>query len=134
MWKNGSTATNVVVLVASSTAPSVCAMFATRLRWVSITPFDRPVVPDEYGSTTTSSRSTGTCSASGATHQVGERAGALGLADDEHLLDGRALGGRSGDLEERRDRDEQPGVRVDELVVDLALDVRRVDRGDHPAG
>ena len=41
-------------------------MFETRLRWVSITPFARPVVPDEYGRTTTSSRSTGTCSASGA--------------------------------------------------------------------
>ena len=27
--------------------PSVCTMFATRLRWVSMTPFDRPVVPDE---------------------------------------------------------------------------------------
>ena len=41
-------------------------MFATRLRCVSMTPFARPVVPEEYGSTTTSSRSTGTCSASGA--------------------------------------------------------------------
>ena len=68
------------------------------------------------------------------THQVGERAGPLGFADDEDLLDGGALGGRSGDVEERRDRDEQPGVRVDELVVDLALDVRRVDRRDDPAG
>ena len=38
-------------------------MFETKLRWVSMTPFARPVVPDEYGSTTTSSRSTGTCSA-----------------------------------------------------------------------
>ena len=46
MWKNGSTA------MITSSAPSwvgatVWAMLATRLWWVSMTPFDRPVVPDE---------------------------------------------------------------------------------------
>ncbi len=43
----------------------VCTTLATRLWWVSITPFERPVVPDEYGSATRSSAETGTCSASG---------------------------------------------------------------------
>ena len=47
-------------------AASTWAMLATRLWWVSITPLDRPVVPDEYGSTTTSSSgSTATGAASG---------------------------------------------------------------------
>ena len=40
-------------------------MFAVRLPCVSMTPLLRPVVPDEYGSTTTSSLVTGTCSVSG---------------------------------------------------------------------
>ena len=50
MWKNGSTAT-------STSSPEIrcteriCSMFATRLRCVSITPFDKPVVPLENGST-----------------------------------------------------------------------------------
>ncbi len=43
----------------------IWAMLATRLRCVSITPFDRPVVPDEYGRATTASPETATCSASG---------------------------------------------------------------------
>lgn len=33
---------------------SICTRLATTLRCVSITPFGRPVVPDEYGITTTS--------------------------------------------------------------------------------
>ena len=37
-------------------------MFATRLRWVSITPFISPVVPLEYGRTARSSGSTSTSS------------------------------------------------------------------------
>ena len=53
MWKNGSTPTSV------SSGPTgiefqACSMFATRLRWVSITPFISPVVPLEYGSTASS--------------------------------------------------------------------------------
>src|SRR5919199_314092 len=65
MWKNGSTA---MIFSSSrrSAGSSTCATFATRLRCVSMTPFDVPVVPDEYGSATTSSGSTGTCSARGA--------------------------------------------------------------------
>ena len=50
MWKNGSTP------ISTSSAPirwidRICSMFATRLRCVSITPFDIPVVPLENGST-----------------------------------------------------------------------------------
>jgi hypothetical protein len=46
MWKNGSTARMRVV---SSMEPMGvnCSRFATRLRWVRITPLARPVVPDE---------------------------------------------------------------------------------------
>ena len=66
--------------------------------------------------------------------QVGERAGAFGLADHEDLLDVRALGGGAGHVEERRHGHQQPGVGVEELVVDLALGVGGVDRGHHAAG
>ncbi len=33
---------------------TVCRMFAVRFWWLSMTPFGRPVVPLEYGSTATS--------------------------------------------------------------------------------
>ena len=107
-------------------------MFATRLRCVSMTPFDRPVVPDEYGSTTTSSRSTGTCSASGVADSAANDVVAVGVADDEHLLDRRVRDRGRGRLEEHRDRHEARRARVDELVVHLVRRVRRVDRGDTP--
>ncbi len=92
------------------------------------------MVPEEYGSTTMSSAWTGTCSVSGGPIRSVSGVAPVGLADHEDLLDGGPLGGGSGHVEERRHGDEQPGVRVDELVVDLALDVRRVDRRDDPAG
>src|SRR5215207_2653223 len=53
MWKNGKTPT-------STSSPEIrcteriCSMLATRLRCVSITPFDSPVVPLENGSAATS--------------------------------------------------------------------------------
>ena len=47
-----------------------------------------------------------------------------------HRLDGGALGGLEGGLEEQRHGDEQPRAGVEELVVDLALGVRGVDRRD----
>ena len=50
MWKNGSTPISVSSLSIRCSA-RVCSMLATRLRCVSITPFDRPVVPEENGST-----------------------------------------------------------------------------------
>ena len=60
MWKNGSTAiarsaanSSSVLSVASGCVH--CAMFATRFRCVSITPFWIPVVPLEYGSAIRSS-------------------------------------------------------------------------------
>jgi hypothetical protein len=46
MWKNGSTAT-IVSSSRISAAPSVWATLAMRLRWVSITPLEIPVVPEE---------------------------------------------------------------------------------------
>ena len=105
-------------------------MLATRLRWVSITPLDRPVVPDEYGSTTTSSRSTG--------HLLGERlaeqrreradAGALGASPRTKIsltaVPSIAVVRR---LEEHRDGDEPGRAGVVELVVHLAVGVGRVD-------
>src|SRR6185437_6609199 len=63
-WKNGRTAMTRSS-GAAGIAPSVWATLATRFRWVSMTPFASPVVPDEYGSATTSSGSTGTCPAGG---------------------------------------------------------------------
>ena len=61
MWKKGISPTSV-----SSSSSGIefhaCSMFATRLRWVSITPFIRPVVPLEYGRTARSSGSTSTSS------------------------------------------------------------------------
>ena len=112
----------------------VWTMLATRLRWVSITPFDSPVVPDEYGSTTTSSRSTGTCSASGSPKSDDSEATPVGLADHEQLLHRRVLHRLGGDLEEHRDGDQPRGPGVDELMVHLARGVGRVDRRDHAAG
>jgi hypothetical protein len=50
MWKNGSTPTSTSSAPIRCTA-RICSMFATRLRWVSITPFETPVVPLENGST-----------------------------------------------------------------------------------
>jgi hypothetical protein len=53
MWKNGRTA-----MIRSSSCRSisarVCATLATRLRWLSMTPLGRPVVPLEYGRVTRS--------------------------------------------------------------------------------
>ena len=46
MWKNGSTATKAASSF-NGMAASDCSMFATRLRCVSITPLDSPVVPEE---------------------------------------------------------------------------------------
>ena len=109
-------------------------MFETRLRCVSMTPFARPVVPEEYGSTTTSSRSTGTCSASGVAGKRGDRRVAVGLTDDVHLFDRRVRDRRRRRLEEHRDRHEACRARVDELVMDFARCVRRVHRGEHTAG
>jgi hypothetical protein len=53
MWKNGSRPTS------TSSAPirwiaRTCSMFATRLRCVSITPLETPVVPLENGRTASS--------------------------------------------------------------------------------
>jgi hypothetical protein len=46
MWKNGSTANARVPGSTSVTARSCCRL-ATRLRWVRITPFGLPLVPEE---------------------------------------------------------------------------------------
>ena len=62
----------------------------------------------------------------GIAHQLGERRRALGLADDEDLLDARRLGRLRRDVQELRDRQEvlRPGVL--ELVLELAGGVERV--------
>jgi hypothetical protein len=57
MWKNGSTAMRLSRSVMARhrlSVPFSCTMLATRLRCVSITPFDTPVVPLEYGRATRS--------------------------------------------------------------------------------
>ncbi len=56
MWKKGSTPITMLSSV-QKFASRTWHRFATRLRWVSITPLGRPVVPEEYGSTATSSGS-----------------------------------------------------------------------------
>ncbi len=61
MWKKGSSATSASS-GPSAAIPWFCSMFATRLRWVSITPFIAPVVPLEYGSAARSSGETSTAS------------------------------------------------------------------------
>ena len=48
------------------TAQDVLLVGGGRFLWVSMTPLDSPVVPEEYGRATTSSGPTGTCAASGA--------------------------------------------------------------------
>src|SRR6478735_2885208 len=52
MWKNGSTASTRSSAVRSMFGTHCCT-FATRLRWLSMTPLGMPVVPEEYGSTAT---------------------------------------------------------------------------------
>ena len=49
MWNIG-IATSATSSGRKSLTAADCARLATRLRWVSITPLGRPVVPDEYGS------------------------------------------------------------------------------------
>ena len=71
MWKNGRTAISVSSSVMGRhrlSIPSIWAMLATRLRCVSMTPFEPPVVPLEYGSATRSLAESisGTSSSSGA--------------------------------------------------------------------
>ena len=64
MWKNGSTA-RMRVWPPIRMIGSDCTMLATRLRCVSITPLALPVVPEEYGSTATSSAGSITTSGTG---------------------------------------------------------------------
>src|SRR5215218_10899563 len=67
MWKKGNAPTHLrpVNWAGSRTNTSiVCCTFATRLRWVSIAPFDTPVVPPVYCNAATSSA--GSISTSGA--------------------------------------------------------------------
>jgi hypothetical protein len=54
-------------------------MFATTLRCVSITPFGNPVVPDEYGNTTTSSAGSISTAGGAPSHSISrsERAAAV---------------------------------------------------------
>ena len=63
--------------------------------------------------------------------QRGDRRVAVGITDDVHLLDCRVRDRGRGRLEEHRDRHETRRARVDELVVDFARCVRRVDRGEN---
>ena len=53
-----------------------CSRFATRLRWVSITPLESPVVPDEKGSTARSAAGS-TAAAGGAPSPVGSASSAI---------------------------------------------------------
>src|SRR6185369_14662639 len=57
MWNSGSTARirSRSWNPSNASAPLIWQRFATTLRCVNITPFGSPVVPLEYGSTTTSS-------------------------------------------------------------------------------
>ena len=64
----------------------------------------------------------------------GDRRVAIGLTDDEHFFHGRVGHRRGRRLQEGRDRHEARRARVDELVMDLPRCVRRVHRGQHPAG
>ena len=107
----------------------------TRLAWVSSTPLGRPVVPLEYGRAARSPGSTAT------SHrrvlvgdQLPERGRAVGLAEDEHLLDPRLPGRRQRLLGERRDGDEQAGAGVGQLVGQLAGREQRVGAGDDAPG
>ena len=61
MWKYGRKA-SVTSPGRMPTTAAVCSTFATRFRCVSNTPLGSPVVPEEYGITTTlRAGSTGTC-------------------------------------------------------------------------
>ena len=91
----------------SRSAACIWHRFATRLWCESITPFGSPVVPLEYGSTARSF--IGSISTLGrrigVAEQVGERLGALVLAEHVDLVaDPGLLGGLERRVEERRRR------------------------------
>jgi hypothetical protein len=65
--------------------------------------------------------------------QVGERRGALGLPEHEHLVDPGLLRGLRGAVQEGRHRQQVPGAGVLELEDDLIRGVQRVDRADDAA-
>ena len=100
--------------------PSVWQTFATRLWWVSITPLGSPVVPLEYGSATRSlrgiDRDLGRLA--GRLQQRGKRRRAVGLAEDEDLLDARPSRRPSERLVQQRPaRSQEPRAAVGQLAA-----------------
>ena len=74
MWNSGATTRET----SSSLTSSMCSalvLFHQRLAWVSMAPLGRPVVPDVYMITATSSASTGSASVSGALWPATEASG-----------------------------------------------------------
>jgi hypothetical protein len=90
---------------------------------VSITPFGKPVVPDEYGSTTTSTA--GSISGSG-----GSASSAIESSEGEPSLDrpGRLADRRAHLVGERRRREHELRPGVVELLRELVARIRGVDR------
>ena len=130
MWKNGRTPIRVSSSEIGKPAWS-WVRFATRLRWVSITPLGRPVVPLEYGSTARSFSASISASgaASGSPSRSANGLGAIGLAEHVDLVaDPGELGGLVRSLEEGRHRQQHPRAGVVELVAELLRRVQRVDR------
>ena len=79
-------------------------------------------MPDEYGSAASGLGRVEVAEvgrSAGRRQERGERRGALGLAEHEHLLDAGPLGGLPRRPQERRDREEETRAGVDELVRDL---------------
>ena len=114
---------------------SICTRLATRLRCVSITPFGRPVVPDEYGRTTTSVAGSMATAGGSASIAIDASDGTPGASSMVTIsMDGAASCGRlARPRRERRRRDEQPGAGVAQLERDLVGRVGRVDGGQDGA-
>src|ERR671936_194558 len=101
MWKNGRTPTTVSSWVTGCWAVD-CRMLATRLRWLSITPLGRPVVPLEYGSATRSSGSGLAAGGRGVAPADAARGQAAGCRANRARGLGVGVGAPAGPVDQRR--------------------------------
>src|SRR3972149_380977 len=131
MWKYGSTAR----MVSCSVKPSKFCMprhwqrLATRFSCVSMTPLGRPVVPLEYGSTTTSRRASMATDGGlgGGARSSGDGRAPSAAPHPKHSPATRPGGRLPRLVQEGPDRPQEARPRVLELLDQLVGGVERVD-------
>ena len=120
--------------VRRSTA-SVCTTFATRLRWVSITPLgNRSCRWNRAAPRHPRGRRIATAGGGPADGSAANGVGALRLAENEHLPDGGADDRFARLVEKLRNGHQVRRAGVLELSVQLSGRVERIDRGHRSTG